>query len=141
MRIGALTVFLLFLTHDTTFIICYRSTPLISKSTEVPYADSIYFAKSIVALNARYDHLPEDSPVKAYIRDHCLFLLKPLTGSFTLPLSLKPEDLVQHENTVQLKRGYSAYYTKPAIYTNTAGVYLFIHLMKRAIAQCGSCIN
>lgn len=137
-----LALFLLVASSNGQEIVLMRSLPFMTKDkTKVPYADSVYFAKTMVAQNAMYNHLPEGSPVKEYIRKNCLFLLEPQKGEFTVPLSLKAEDLMNHETAVMLKPGFSAYYTKPSLYADTAGVYLFVHLLKKAIAQCGSCIN
>jgi hypothetical protein len=65
--------------------------------------ETIFTKNGVKAVNAMYNSLPDDSPVKSYLTKNCSFLLKPLTGSFTLPLSLIKEALYSNDKSVQLK--------------------------------------
>lgn len=109
------------------------------ETTTIPYVETIFTKNGVKAVNAMYNSLPDDSPVKSYLTKNCSFLLKPLTGSFTLPLSLIKEALYSNDKSVQLKDNWSNAYSKGKHLVGTSGVYLFTDA--EGVAQCGSSLT
>lgn len=101
----------------------------------IPWVTTPQLTQGIATLNQMYSSL-SDSPLKSFIGNHCLFLLKPLVGYTQVPIVMvDPRYLATHPNTIQLGNSKSVSYTQK--FKEFCGVYVFFNTGDK-VHQCGS---